>query len=165
MPFPEFIEILSLAGGEAMIKTNRAVARVVVLHIGLLLPGLCLVQGCGGGEEQSKTTLVLLTRHRWRHEAQHQQQISGLLPRELARQALLLAARDELGMRTRDASLGEFPVVQSNLQKTVGGLVPKPNALTVAPGELVLLMTVDAGLDDRCQLRILKPYGAQYQEA
>src|SRR5687767_11841316 len=35
--------------------------------------------------------------------------VTGLVRRELYRQALLLAARDEMGLTTRDAVLGELP--------------------------------------------------------
>jgi tetratricopeptide (TPR) repeat protein len=61
-----------------------------------------------GGDEPAACGVVYLERTRVWELAAGQQRQKGLLERELLRQSLLIAARDELGLLTRDFWLGEL---------------------------------------------------------
>jgi tetratricopeptide (TPR) repeat protein len=64
----------------------------------------------------------------------HEDIRGGLLTREFVRQAVLIAARDELGLNTADAVLGESladPAVPAALQLEITVATPQPNQLSV----------------------------------
>ncbi len=92
----------------------------------------------------ASTTLVLGTKLRIGYDKIFQEQLAGLLPRELARQALLIAARDELGLKTRDQSLRESETVDGE--------------------SIALLVTVDAGIKGDCRIDIYRGSFAKSQQ-
>ena len=108
---------------------NNVTHRALLLFL-TFLAALCLLQTCAYAAPE---VLVLRTRQRAGHQEKMPKQVSGLLPRELARQALLIAAREELGLATRDQSLRETSSADSAIE---------------------LLLTVDASLDSNCLVRI-----------
>ncbi|NOZ40683.1 MAG: hypothetical protein GXP24_10720 [Planctomycetes bacterium] len=105
--------------------TNRPLFLLVILWM-----ALCLQQTNVGAALE---VLVLQTRHQVGFDKERAKKITGLLPRELARQAFLIAARDELGLATRDQSLRETSSADSKIE---------------------LLLTVDAGTDGNCLVQI-----------
>lgn len=105
-----------------------------------LLTTLCLHQA---DVEAAPEVLVLRTRHRVGYDKKFASQISGLLPRELARQSLLIAAREELGLATRDQSLRETSSADSKIE---------------------LLLTVDAEVNGNCLVKISQYEGSEEKE-
>lgn len=119
---------------------------------------LAMFLGCGvcATVRGSPEVLALHTRHQIRADDARYVQVSGLLVRELARQALLVAARDELGLITRDASLREIAARQPRtelrrLGESVTSLPPRPAA---DDRTIDLLLTVDPEMDGKCTLRV-----------
>jgi hypothetical protein len=102
------------------------------IHVLCLITSLCLIALA----KAEYTTLVLQTWHVVKREEYRQDQIPGVLIRELGRQALLIAARDELGMLTRDQSVRESGTDNDD--------------------ELKLLLTVDPWGKQICELNLLK---------
>ena len=99
----------------------------------LFLALLMLVINFGSAAAEP-TVLYLATKLRVGYDPKFKEQIAGLLPRELARQSLLIAAREELQLATRDQSLRESDVLK---------------------GEAIsLLLTVDARLSGVCVINI-----------
>ncbi len=112
------------------VKVGVYVTKQPLLLLSLLLMALCLQSSAVYAAPE---VLVLRARQRVGYDGKMAKQISGLLPRELARQAFLIAAREELGLATRDQSLRETSLAESKIE---------------------LLFTVDATLDSKCLVEI-----------
>ncbi len=117
------------------VKVGDDVTNRSLLLLFALLTALCLLQTRAGAAPE---VLVLQTRHHVGFDAERAKKVTGLLPRELARQAFLIAAREELGLATRDQSLRETSLSDSKIE---------------------LLLTVDATLDGNCLIKISQHEG------
>lgn len=107
----------------------------------LLITVLCLGSGIREGHAQTAPQAVVLN-----DVPPGEGVAGGILIRELVRQALLITARDEFGLLTRDATLGE--------------VLPDGSPLATPPFEIF----VDAGAEDLAKIRIVRQQGDEQVE-
>src|SRR5579864_4733199 len=95
MTFPRDLTILELAGRPAMIRSSSAI-----------LLALAFLSAPARGQEEAKAPVLFGLRAEETDVARGVEGV-GLLYREVLRQAVLLAAREGLGLPTRDQALRE----------------------------------------------------------
>jgi len=115
----------------------------VAVWVAILLGMIRLAKAA---EEPSPQTVVYLDRPTRYGPAANEMTTGGILSQELARQAFLIAAREEMGLTTRDARLGDpMPTEGNNLSFAFGAkkedrFNPPLDVLRGVPGKRELVL-------------------------
>lgn len=108
-----------------------------------------------GAKGESATTTVMLTAHD-AYDAQARAS-RGLLLREIARQALLIAAREELGLATRDTALRQVLAAEGEPER-----LPLELTLVLVPGEAARITVFRR---DATRVEVLRQFRLELPEA